>query len=115
MIQDDYGNLVHTPGVALINSQLAYGDARMTRIEASQAESSLRMESIQADLAANTQATKETAASTSELVAILNALKGAFRVLEFIGKLAKPLGYIVALAAAVTAVWTAARHGGPNP
>ncbi|MDO8251389.1 MAG: hypothetical protein Q7T78_16950 [Rhodoferax sp.] len=114
MIQDDYGNLVHTPGIASITARLDDGDARMTRIEASQVESTQTMESIQADLAANTQATKEVAASTSELVDILNALKGAFRTLDFIGKLARPLGYIVSLGAAVAGVWAAFRHGSPR-
>ena len=100
MIQDNYGNLVHTPGTATLSDRMDAGDARFDRIEA--------------DLAANTAATREVAANTSELVGILNALKGAFRVIEFVGKLAKPLGYIVALGAAISAVWTAARHGGPH-
>lgn len=114
MIQDDFGNLVHMPTPASITERLNEGDARMTRIEAWQAESTLTMESIQADLAANTQATQEASASTSELVSILNALKGAFRTLEFIGKLARPLGYIVSLGAAVAGVWAAFRHGSPR-
>jgi hypothetical protein len=100
MIQDDFGNLVHTPGTASITERLDDGDARMTRIEH--------------DLAVNTAATRETADNTSELVSILNALKGAFKVLDFIGRLAKPLGYIVSLGAALAGVWAAFRHGSPR-
>ena len=100
MIQDDYGNLVHTPGTASITERLDAGDARMNRIEH--------------DLAENTAATQETAANTSELVSILNALKGAFKVLDFIGRLAKPLGYIASLGAALAGVWAAFRHGSPR-
>lgn len=98
MIQDDYGNLVSPTASATLTERLDAGDARFDRVEA--------------DLAANTAATRELVANTSELVSILNALKGAFRVLEFVGKLARPLGYIVGLGAAIAGVWTAARHGG---
>lgn len=101
MIQDDFGNLVIPPGSVTLTQRLDAGDARMTRIEL--------------ELAENTAATREVAGNTSELVAILTALKGAFKVLEFVGKLARPLGYIVALGAAIAGVWTAARHGGPQP
>lgn len=101
MIQDDYGNLVATASTTNLYARMDIGDERMDRIEL--------------ELAANTVATKEVASNTAELVGILNALKGAFKVIEFIGKLAKPLGYIVALGVAMSAVWTAAKHGGPNP
>lgn len=97
MIQDDFGNLVHTPGTSTITERLDDGDARMTRIEH--------------DLAINTVATRETADNTSELVSILNALKGAFRVLEFVGKLAKPLGYIISLGAAIAGAWAIIKTG----
>lgn len=101
MIQDDYGNLVARATTTNLYTRMDTGDARMDRIEL--------------DLAANTAATQEVASNTAELVGILNALKGAFKVIEFIGKLAKPLGYIVALGAALSAAWTAAKHGGFNP
>ena len=98
MIQDDYGNLVHTPGTATITERLDDGDARMTRIER--------------DLAANTAATRETADNTSELVDIFNAFKGAMKVLEYFGKLAKPLSYILKAGLAAAAVWVAIKTGG---
>ena len=100
MIQDDYGNLVHTPGTASITDQLDDVYARMTRIER--------------DLAANTAATRETADNTSELVDIFKAFKGAMKVLEYVGKLAKPLGYILKAGLAVAAVWVAVKTGGQS-
>lgn len=98
MIQDDFGTLVHTPGTASINERLAAGDARMTRIEQSLAE--------------NTKATQETAESTSELVELIQALKGAFKALEYIGKLARPLGYILKVGVAIAAIWATIKTGG---
>ncbi len=42
---------------------------------------------------------------TAGLVAAFNAAQGAFVVLEFLAKLAKPLLFIGALGAAVVALW----------
>lgn len=97
MIQDNFGDLVHTPDSASVTARLDAGDARMTRIEA--------------DLASNTLATQQTAASTSELVDLLQALKGAFRVLEFFGKLARPLAAIISICGAVAGAWSAIKTG----
>lgn len=98
MIQDDFGNLVHTPGSASIKERLDAGDARMTRIEQSLAE--------------NTQATRATAESTSELVELLQACKGAIKVFEYIGKLATPLGAILKVGLVTAAIWAAIKTGG---
>jgi len=98
MIQDDFGNLVHTPVSGSIFARLEEGDARMTRIEQ--------------DLAANTAATKKTADSTSELVELLQAFKGGFRALEYLGKLARPLGYILKVCVAIAAIWATYKTGG---
>ncbi|WP_029524877.1 hypothetical protein [Polaromonas glacialis] len=99
-MQDDFGNLVHPPGTAALTARLDAGDARMTRIEQ--------------DLAVNTTATRETADNTSELVDIFKAFKGAMKVLEYVGKLAKPLGYILKAGLAVAAVWVAVKTGGQS-
>lgn len=98
MIQDDFGNLVHTPGTASITDRLDAGDARMTRIEQ--------------DLADNTRATQATADSTSELVELLKAFKGAFKVFEYIGRLAKPLAAILSVGVAIAGVWATVKSGG---
>lgn len=100
MIQDDFGNLVHQPGAMAIKERLDEGDARMTRIEQSLAE--------------NTRATQETAESTSELVELMQACKGAFRVLEYVGKLAKPLAAIMSVGVAIAGMWSAFKTGAPR-
>lgn len=97
MIQDDFGNLVATQDKTSIWAKLDEGDARMDRIER--------------DLADNTLATQQTAASTSELVELLQTFKGAFKVFEYIGKLAKPLAAILSVVAAAAGVWAAIKSG----
>lgn len=87
----------HSEEIAEIKVRLDVGDARMERIEQ--------------DLAANTAATQQTADSTAELVDLFNSFKGAFRVFDYIGRLAKPLGYIVGALASVAALWTAWKSG----
>lgn len=99
-MQDDFGNLVHTPSTATLTARLDAGDARFDRVEK--------------DLAANTAATREVATNTAELVDIFKAFKGAMKVLEYVGKLAKPLGYILKAGLAVAAVWVAVKTGGQS-
>lgn len=79
------------------------------------------MKALREELAENTTATKKAQAdaehtknSTKELVSLLESFKGAFRVLEMIGKLARPLGYIAALVAAVLGIVSVIK-GGPPP
>ena len=59
----------------------------------------------------NTDDTKAIKADTAELLEAFRSFKGAMKVLEMIGKLAKPLGYIAALIAAVVGIWTAMKSG----
>lgn len=93
MIQDDYGNLVDGATVTTLTQRLDQGDQRMTRIEGSISE--------------NTQLTQQLATSTAEIVEFFAAMKGALKVLNWIGKLARPLSAIAALAAATLAAWAA--------
>lgn len=64
-----------------------------------------RMERIEGDLAANTKATQQVAANTQEMVAMFESFRGAFRVLEGLGKLAKPMASLLALGAAIAGLW----------
>ena len=43
---------------------------------------------------------------TEEVVKAFGAAKGAFLVLEFIGKLAKPILWLVGVGSAITVLWT---------
>lgn len=62
-------------------------------------------------LAENTAATKRIEANTAEMLEVFESFKSALRVLNWIGKLAKPLGYIIGLCAAITGFWTALKTG----
>lgn len=81
------------------------------------------MKGLRTDLAVNTETTNRIESDTRELVALLNSFKGAFRVLEMIGKTARPVGYIAAAIAAFIAVFQAVMAllamfkggGGPTP
>lgn len=66
---------------------------------------------FKAELADNTAATKRIESNTAELVEAFSNVKGAFKVLNWIGKFARPLGYIAGLLAAVASLWTAYKTG----
>lgn len=85
-MQDDFGTEIHPLTVQDIRRQLGDGAERMARIEDG--------------LAANTAATEAIRVSTAELVEVFRAMQGAFKVLNWLGRLARPMSYIVALAVA---------------
>ena len=101
-MQDDYGNTILPPAVKTISARFDDGDARMGRIEGDVA-------AVRAELEANTRTTQAVADSTAELVDFFRAMKGAMKVLNWSGKLARPLGAIVGLGAAVLAAVGAAK------
>ena len=94
VIQDDYGNEVQ-PGARTINARLDACDERMTRIES--------------DLRSNTAATEQIRSNTADLVECFQAAQGAFKVLNWIGRAAKPLTYIATLCASLWGLWLATR------
>lgn len=53
----------------------------------------------------NTEAIDRMSSETSEMLEMFKSFKGAFRVLEYIGKLAKPLAAIIGMVAAGVAMW----------
>ena len=71
-----------------------------------------KMRDLQSSLAENTAMTAKVQADTGELVALLQSFKGAFDVLEKLGKLAKPLGYIAMALGAVVTLLAAVKGGG---
>lgn len=78
-------------------AKLEIGDERMCKIER--------------QLQENTAATNKAAADTSELLDILISFKGAFKVFDFIGRLAKPVGAIAFAATTLYGLWTAIKTG----
>lgn len=72
-------------------------------------------DTLQNELADNTAATKRIETNTSDLVEAFANLKGAFKVLNWIGKFARPLGYIAGAIAAVVSLYTAYKAGTTVP
>ena len=59
----------------------------------------------------NTEAINAIKADTADMLATFESWRGAMRVLEAIGKFAKPVGYIVGMFASVAAFYTAMKSG----
>lgn len=72
-------------------------------------------DTFKTELADNTAATKRIETNTSDLVEAFANLKGAFKVLNWIGKFARPLGYIAGAIAAVVSLYTAYKAGTTVP
>lgn len=75
-----------------------------------------RVVQIEADMAANAQATARNTESietirqnTQDIVDTFQALAGGFKVLQGLGRLARPLAYIVGLVTAVITAYSAWR------
>lgn len=69
------------------------------------------MRGLRTDLDENTRATAAVKKDTAELVELLHSVKGAFKVLGWIGAAARPIGFIAAAAVAVVGLLTAAKSG----
>ena len=63
------------------------------------------MKELRTAIAENTETTNQIQTDTSELVVLLNSFKGAFKVLEIVGKLAKPIAAIAGAFVAIWALW----------
>jgi hypothetical protein len=75
-----------------INARLDEGDQRMARMEGQMAE--------------NTAITKRVDMNTAAIVDAFQTLQGAFKVLELLGKLARPLAWIGALGVTLYSFWS---------
>ena len=89
------------------------GDRRMNSLADEIAVVKLEQAEHRRLLKEYTDDTKAIKADTAELLEAFRSFKGAMKVLEWIGKAAKPLGYVVGLGASVAAFWTAMKSGVP--
>ena len=92
-------------------AQLVVGAERMDRLEAA-------LEASAQALRVNTTLTQQVHQDTADLVKWIDDIKGATRVLVAIGKLAKPLGYILLVIGVVAGWWATLRGhlpGGHKP
>ena len=87
------------------------GDRRMNSLADEITAVKLEQSEFRRLLKENTDNTKAIKADTAELLEAFRSFKGAMKVLEWIGKAAKPIGYIAGLCASVTAFWAAMKSG----
>ena len=87
------------------------GDRRMNSLADEITVVKLEQAEYRRLLKENTDDTKAIKADTAELLEAFHSFKGAMKVLEWIGKAAKPMGYIAGLCASVTAFWAAMKSG----
>lgn len=87
------------------------GDRRMNSLADEITVVKLEQAEYRRLLKENTDDTKAIKADTAELVEAFHSFKGAMKVLEWIGRAAKPLGYIAGFCASMYAFWTAVKSG----
>lgn len=73
------------------------------------------MRELRADLQLNTEATNAVKNDTGELIDLMKSFQGAMRVLDMLGKLARPLAYIVMLGSALYGLFAVVKGGGEPP
>ena len=94
---DDYGDELPVVSHQQINERFDKGSERMAAIER--------------DLKAATQELYELKQQLADLLEFFTAMKGAFKVFNWVGKVAKPLAAIVMLGGACVGFWTAIKGG----
>ena len=70
--------------------------------------------SLSAEIKSNTDVTNQVKLDTGEMVELFRNMQAFFKVIDGLGKLAKPIGYILAAVTAAAGVWAAFIHGGPK-
>lgn len=70
-----------------------------------------RVGHLERQMTVNTEATRRIETNTADLIDLFNSFRGGFKVLEYIGKLAKPLGAIIAMIAAIAGLWATLKGG----
>ncbi len=94
---DDFGNELPALTAQQVNERFDKGSERMAAIER--------------ELGKTRQELGELKQQLADLLEFFTAMKGAFKVLNWLGKLARPTAAIVALGVALAAAWNAARGG----
>lgn len=92
---DDHGNELPAATLQQVNDKFDRGSVRMSGIER--------------ELTATRKELHELKQQLADLLEFFGAMKGAFKVLNWLGKVAKPASAIVALGAACLTAWSAWR------
>lgn len=87
-----------------IASELRKGDMRMNGFADD-------LTQLRASMEQNNASTEEVKKNTAEMLDVFESWKGAMKVLEWFGSIAKPIGYIAAAVGAVVGLYTAYRAG----
>ncbi|MBS3018528.1 hypothetical protein DJFAAGMI_01260 [Comamonas sp. PE63] len=101
---DDYGNELPALTRAQINERFDKGSERMAVIERD-------LKALAQGLREERRELQELKHQLADLLEFFTAMKGAFKVLNWVGKVAKPLAAIVMLGGACMAFWTNLRGG----
>ena len=99
---DDHGNELPATTLQQINQKFDNGSARMAGIERDHGDTVK-------ELAATRKELHELKQQLQDLLEFFEAMRGAFKVLNWLGKLAKPTAAIVGLGAACVTAWSAWR------
>lgn len=73
---------------------------------------SQRIDKLEASMSENTTLTYGIKADTSEFLEVFRAVRGGFKVLGWLGNIAK---WVAGLAAAIAGLYFAMQRGGPHP
>ena len=92
---DDFGNELPVLAAHQVNERFDKGSERMAAIEQ--------------ELGKTRQELGELKQQLADLLEFFTAMKGAFKVLNWLGKLARPAATIVGLGVALAAAWNAVR------
>lgn len=99
---DDHGNEMPATTLQQVNDKFDKGSARMASIERD-------LSGTNAELMATRKELHELKQQLADLLEFFGAMRGAFKVLNWLGKLAKPTAAIVGLGAACITAWSAWR------
>lgn len=70
-----------------------------------------RVDTIEAELKRNTEATARVESNTADIVEAFQAAAGAFKALNWIGRIARPVGYVAAAVSGIVAAWSGIKGG----
>jgi len=106
---DEWGDELPVMSIEQVNHRFDKGSERMAAIERGLDGTTRELGQNTTELAKTRQELHELKQQLTELLEFFNAMKGAFKVLRWLGMLAKPVTAIVALGVALIGAWNAAK------
>jgi len=94
-----------------VAAELRVSDKRMDKLVEEVADIKANMIKIEALIQNDAKAVAHIKADTADMLVTFESWRGAMRTLEMIGKLAKPVSYIIGLLASIAAFYTAIKAG----